>query len=153
MKKKACLLAGFLSFMFFAAGSATAEIDYIGTDSNNNNIRDDVDSYLSSVQTSSMKRNILIQQAGVLQDIMKLDLENKDSVERVGREYMKTMSCLASVYTVNGEDPAFMRFSREVTEKTFNDKEKDAKFHKFLAKIERMNMNGWGTLGTQNCGK
>lgn len=136
MKKRACLLAGFLSFMFFAAGSATAEIDYIGTDSNNNNIRDDVDSYLSSVQTSSMKRNILIQQAGVLQDIMKLDLENKDSVERVGREYMKTMSCLASVYTVNGEDPAFMRFSREVTEKTFNDKEKDAKFHKFLAKLK-----------------
>ena len=129
------------------------DFDYVGTDSDNNNIRDDVDSYLATVEISSYKKSVLTQQAIVLQDIMKLDLQNETAVTSVGKRYMSMMSCLASVYTINGEDPNFMRLSRELTEKTFSAKEQDLKFHKFLAKIERMNMKNWGAQGTKNCQK
>ena len=141
----------FLCLVLFAYAANAENTDYAGADSNNNQIRDDVDTYISTVHTSDLKKTVLVKQAKVLQEIMKLDVQDNDATAAVGKRYMKVMSCLAGIYTVNGEDPSFMRLSRELTEKTFDTKERDTKSHVFLGKIEKMNMNSRSTLGTRRC--
>lgn len=116
---------------------------------------ENISSYISSLNINQQKKNTLAEQLKVLQDILNIDLQSADeeSVKSVGIRYMKVMSCLSSLYTLNGEDPEFMRMSRNVTLKILNTQEKDRHFHKFLAKIEKMNMSNWASQGTSNCGK
>lgn len=126
--------------------------DYVGTDSNNNGIRDDVDTLVSSMNTTDYKKQVLNNQAKVLQKVMAISLDDEKSVQTLGNDYMALMSCLAGVYTINGEDPFFMQLSRSITEKTFDTAERNKKFHSFLARIEKMNITE-KRVGTSLCKK
>ena len=150
------LLKIFFGLAMFGASlflsSATFAYDYTGTDSNGDGVRDDVATKCAEIDTSSYKKNILLKQAKLLQRIMAADLDNTDYVKELGTEYMALMSCLAGVYTMNGEDPQFMQYSRSITEKTFDTGERNRKFHSFLARIEKMPLNE-SKVGTALCGK
>lgn len=140
-------------FAFVCAGaSAASDYDYLGTDSNSDGIRDDVENIVSSAEFNTFKTGILRDQAKVQQKIMGInDLMDDDEVRSVGTEYMRVMGCLSVAYMQAGEDPKFMGVSRSITEKTFNTEERNKKFHLFLGQIEGKGLDRAG--GTPKCNK
>ncbi len=142
----------FILGALLSTSSVIFAYDYVGLDSNADGVRDDVYDAWSAIESSSYKKKILLQQAKLMQRIMATDLDDKNNVSKLGTEYMSMMSCLAGVYTVDGEDAKFMQYSRNITDKTFDTAERNKKFHTFLARIEKMNITD-SRVGTALCGK
>ncbi len=94
----------------------------LGTDQNNNGIRDDIDAYIQKTYTNEEAKAVN-QLAKVLQDSLTVDLEDGIKLQDTGNEYMRSVSCIHEKFE-DGVDANGVSVTNEILAMTTNTKQR-----------------------------
>ncbi len=72
-----------------------------GTDSDNNGVRDDIDTYISSNYSIPNQKTAVLQTAKALQKTLMVDTNNIESVKEVNRQVSRGIDCIFTVFNNN----------------------------------------------------
>ena len=95
-----------------------------GPDTNNNNIRDDIDKYISSLNITLEQKKAVEQLARNMQDSLLVDVTNARELRRVSRKAMLAINCLSLTFTF----PDKGNMITSIESKTANTKQRAMKY-------------------------
>lgn len=89
---------------------------------------------------NNAQKRAITQYAESLDKILNVDLQNRDAVIEVNKEFMNAQQCLAMVYSAD-QKPHMMRVSRNVYQKMLTEPEKLKQYHGFLGQAQQEGSN------------
>lgn len=99
-------------------------------------VRSDVTAVIDNANLNATQHKALVQYAESLDSIVNVDLQNRDSIILVNKNFMGAQQCLAMVYSID-QKPHMMQVSRKVYETTFNTNELITKYREFLGQAQQ----------------
>ncbi len=99
-------------------------------------VSSEVTAIIDGAGLNNRQKSAVTQYAESLDAILNVDLNNRDSVIAVNKEFMSAQACLAHIYGYD-QKPHMMRVSRKVHEATFNTQELTDQYHLFLGQAQQ----------------
>ncbi len=99
-------------------------------------VRSDVSAVIDNSSLTQVQHKALVQYAESLDNIANVDLQNREGIISVNKDFMNAQQCLAMVYSMD-QQPHMMRVSRKVYETTFNTDALITKYREFLGQAQQ----------------
>lgn len=100
--------------------------DIKGPDTNNNGVRDDIDTWIAAQPITDVQKRAATQKAVVLQKKLLVDLNDKAALQAVGDESMLSTACLGDAYNPNRDES--YKISSKIEAMTANTKERAMRY-------------------------
>lgn len=97
----------------------------LGADLDNNGVRDDIDSYIKTLNLPSAQSRAALQKAKALQMTLGVDVTDKTAMQKVGDIQMASAKCFVRVFA---DSPAERQISQALESKTANTKIRVTKY-------------------------
>ncbi|MCW3847355.1 hypothetical protein OF829_08885 [Sphingomonas sp. LB-2] len=112
----------------------------LGTDSNANGVRDDIDKYIASLPVSVSEADFLKRKAKALNRILSIDLANADDLRGADSLLFHSTMCIASVPNLK----SISRYEDQLVAYTFNTRARFDKYDQFNRRLDGT------TIGTED---
>lgn len=122
--------------------------DLTGPDVDQDNIRDDIATYIDQHYTNEAQRNAALQAARAMQEVFTVDLDDQVAVKEVNRQIARADHCIYLVFEEGNEIKPAAQVSRELEAMATNTK---ARLTRYLEFNKALDGSIWTTPRGNTC--